>query len=153
MLRTNSLTQLCHIDQGKHILDVGCGVGKAACARARRNGCQVVGIDLSPRMVEWATGSNAFFSLTVRIQKERSHAVATGGPYRFVRHPSYAGGILFELAAPIMLGSWWALIPGGLNAILFVIRTALEDKTLQAELDGYQEYAQRTRYRVLPGIW
>jgi protein-S-isoprenylcysteine O-methyltransferase Ste14 len=91
--------------------------------------------------------------LTVRIQKERGHAVATGGPYRFVRHPSYVGGILFELAAPILLGSWWALIPGMLNAILFVVRTALEDKTLQAELDGYQDYAARVRYRLLPGVW
>ncbi len=108
---------------------------------------------LSYALVVWATGSNAFFSLTVRIQKERGHAVATGGPYRFVRHPSYVGGILFELAAPIMLGSWWALIPGGLNAILFVVRTALEDRTLQAELKGYTAYAQHTRYRLLPGVW
>ncbi len=104
-------------------------------------------------MVEWATGSNAFFSLTVRIQKERGQAVVEGGPYRFVRHPSYVGGILFELAAPIMLGSWWALIPGGLDAVLFVIRTALEDKTLQAELDGYPAYTERTRYRLVPGVW
>jgi protein-S-isoprenylcysteine O-methyltransferase Ste14 len=108
---------------------------------------------LSYALVVWATGSNAYFSLTVRIQKERGHAVATGGPYRFVRHPSYVGGILFELAAPILLGSWWALIPGMLNAILFVVRTALEDKTLQAELDGYQDYAARVRYRLLPGVW
>jgi len=85
-------------------------------------------------MVEWVTGSNAFFSLTVRIQKERGQAVVEGGPYRFARHPSYVGTILFELAAPIILGSWWALIPGRLNAILFVVRTALEDGALQAEL-------------------
>jgi len=108
---------------------------------------------LSYVLVVWATGSNAFFSLTVRIQQERGHAVATGGPYRFVRHPSYFGGILIEMAVPIMLGSWWALIPGGLDAILFVIRTALEDKTLQAELDGYQAYAERVQYRLLPGVW
>lgn len=117
---------------------------------------QVVGFViamLSYALVVWATGSNAFFSLTVRIQKERGHAVATGGPYRFVRHPSYVGGILFELAAPILLGSWWALIPGGLNAILFVVRTALEDRTLQKELDGYMAYAERTRYRLLPSVW
>lgn len=117
---------------------------------------QVIGFAiamLSYALVVWATGSNAFFSLTVRIQKERGHAVTTGGPYRFVRHPSYVGGILFELAAPIMLGSWWALIPGGLNAILFVIRTALEDRTLRQELDGYTAYAERTRYRLLPGVW
>jgi protein-S-isoprenylcysteine O-methyltransferase Ste14 len=108
---------------------------------------------LSYALVVWATGSNAFFSLTVRIQKERGHAVATGGPYRFVRHPSYVGGILIELAVPIMLGSWWALIPGGLDAILFIVRTALEDRTLQKELDGYKDYAARVRYRLLPGVW
>jgi protein-S-isoprenylcysteine O-methyltransferase Ste14 len=104
-------------------------------------------------LVVWATGSNAFFSQIVRVQKERGHAVATGGPYRFVRHPSYVGTILVELAIPIMLGSWWALIPGGLDAILFVVRTALEDKTLQAELDGYSDYAARVCYRLLPGVW
>ncbi len=107
---------------------------------------------LAYALVVWATASNAFFSLTTRIQHERSHAVATGGPYRFVRHPAYVGGILFELAAPVLLGSWWALIPGGLNALLFVIRTGLEDKTLRAELDGYPAYATRTRYRLLPGV-
>jgi len=104
-------------------------------------------------LVVWATAANAFFSQIVRIQKERGHTVATGGPYQFVRHPGYVGTILFELATPIMLGSWWALIPGGLSALLFVVRTALEDKTLLEELDGYREYAERTRYRLLPGIW
>jgi protein-S-isoprenylcysteine O-methyltransferase Ste14 len=104
-------------------------------------------------LVVWATGSNAYFSQTVRIQQERGHAVATGGPYRFVRHPGYVGTILFELASPIMLGSWWALIPGGLDAVLFVVRTALEDKTLQRELGGYAEYAEQTRHRLLPGVW
>lgn len=108
---------------------------------------------LAYALVVWATASNAFFSQIVRIQKERGHTVATGGPYRFVRHPGYVGTILFELAVPVMLGSWWALIPGGLSALLFVVRTALEDKTLQEELDGYREYSQRVRYRLLPGIW
>ena len=101
----------------------------------------------------WAMAANAFFSKVVRIQEDRGHAVATGGPYRYVRHPGYIGTIIFELATPIMLGSLWALIPGGLAALLFVVRTALEDKTLLEELDGYTEYAQQTRYRLLPGIW
>ena len=104
-------------------------------------------------LVVWATAANAFFSQIVRIQKERGHTVATGGPYQFVRHPGYVGTILVELATPIMLGSWWALIPGGLGALLFVVRTALEDRTLREELEGYREYAQRVRYRLLPGIW
>ncbi|HEC34856.1 MAG TPA: isoprenylcysteine carboxylmethyltransferase family protein, partial [Chloroflexi bacterium] len=91
-------------------------------------------------LVVWATVANPFFSQVVRIQKERGHTVATGGPYRFVRHPGNVGTILFEIAVPVMLGSWWALIPGGLSALLSVVRTALEDKTLLDELDGYREY-------------
>jgi protein-S-isoprenylcysteine O-methyltransferase Ste14 len=101
----------------------------------------------------WAMGANAFFSKIVRIQKDRGHAVATGGPYRYLRHPGYLGTIVFELATPIMLGSLWALIPGGLGALLLIIRTVLEDRTLHEELDGYEKYAQKVRYRLLPGIW
>jgi protein-S-isoprenylcysteine O-methyltransferase Ste14 len=108
---------------------------------------------LSYALVVWATASNIFFSQIVRIQPERGHAVATGGPYHYVRHPAYVGAILYELAVPFLLASWWALIPGGLNAILLVLRTALEDRTLEAELTGYVDYARQVRYRLLPGIW
>jgi protein-S-isoprenylcysteine O-methyltransferase Ste14 len=101
----------------------------------------------------WATASNAFFSQILRIQSERGHSVATGGPYRYVRHPAYLGTILYELAVPVLLASWWALIVGGLNAILLIIRTDLEDRTLQAELSGYDDYARQVRYRLLPRIW
>ncbi len=101
----------------------------------------------------WATAANAFFSLIVRIQQERGHTVVAGGPYRFVRHPAYVGGIAIYIATPVMLGSLWALIPGGLSAVLMIVRTALEDKTLLNELDGYREYAGRVRYRLIPGIW
>jgi protein-S-isoprenylcysteine O-methyltransferase Ste14 len=104
-------------------------------------------------LVVWATASNAFFSQVVCIQSERGHVVASGGPYRWVRHPGYAGMMLFELTVPVLLGSWWAYIPGVLNAALFVLRTALEDRTLRDELGGYAEYAARVRYRLLPGIW
>ncbi len=104
-------------------------------------------------LVVWATASNAFFSQVVRIQSERDHVVVTGGPYRYVRHPAYLGTILYELAVPILLASWWALVVGGLNVILFVLRTALEDRTLQGELSGYDDYARQVRYRLLPGIW
>jgi len=104
-------------------------------------------------LVVWATASNAFFSQIVRIQLERGHTVATRGPYRTVRHPAYAGAILYELAVPFLLASWWTLMPGALSAILFILRTALEDRTLQAELAGYADYARQTPYRLLPGIW
>jgi len=104
-------------------------------------------------LVVWATAANAFFSQIVRLQTERGHAVATGGPYRYVRHPAYLGAILYELAAPVLLASWWALIPSGLNAVLLVLRTVLEDRALQAELAGYADYARQVRHRLLPGIW
>lgn len=101
----------------------------------------------------WAMMANAYFSKIVRIQDDRGQTVATGGPYRYVRHPGYTGTVLFELTTPFMLGSLWALIPGGLAAILMIVRTALEDKTLQEELAGYKEYTEQTRYRLLPGVW
>jgi protein-S-isoprenylcysteine O-methyltransferase Ste14 len=104
-------------------------------------------------LVVWATGTNAYFSQTARIQTERGHRVVTSGPYHFVRHPGYIGMILFELASAIMLGSWWALLLSGVSTVLFIIRTALEDKMLHDELQGYTDFAQQTRYRLIPGIW
>lgn len=104
-------------------------------------------------LVVWATASNAFFSQIVRIQAERGHTVVRGGPYRYVRHPAYIGAILFELAVPVLLASWPALIISGLSVLLLILRTALEDRTLQAELSGYTGYARQVRYRLLPGIW
>ncbi len=101
----------------------------------------------------WAMVTNRFFSAVVRIQTDRGHTVVADGPYRWVRHPAYAGGVIANLAVPLMLGSAWALIPGVLTAGLTVLRTSLEDRTLQAELPGYADYTQRTRYRLLPGVW
>jgi protein-S-isoprenylcysteine O-methyltransferase Ste14 len=101
----------------------------------------------------WAMASNAFFAEGVRIQTERGHTVATGGPYGCIRHPGYAGAILSMLATPFLLGSLWAVIPSLVAALLYVARTWLEDKTLMEELPGYTAYARRTRSRLLPGIW
>ena len=101
----------------------------------------------------WATASNAFFSLIVRIQTERGHTVATGGPYQFVRHPGYVGTILAYIGTPLILGSAIAIALGIVTALLIIARTALEDRTLIAELAGYTEYAARVRYRLLPGVW
>jgi protein-S-isoprenylcysteine O-methyltransferase Ste14 len=102
-------------------------------------------------LVIWATYSNRFFTTTVRIQ--RDHTVQTGGPYRFVRHPGYVAAILYNLATPFMLGSWWALIPMIFVAPLMIVRTALEDNLLQGQLAGYKEYAARVRYRLVQGVW
>jgi len=113
----------------------------------------IVAFVLGGALFSWAMVSNAYFSTVVRIQEERGHTVCTTGPYRFVRHPGYVGAIIQSLTLPLMLGSLWALIPGVLAALLIVTRTALEDRTLQEELDGYKDYAQRVRYRLLPGVW
>jgi protein-S-isoprenylcysteine O-methyltransferase Ste14 len=101
----------------------------------------------------WAMMTNRFFSPVVRIQEERGHHVITGGPYRFVRHPGYAGLIAFNLACAVALGSWWVLLPAAVYAGMVVRRTALEDRFLHAELKGYADYAARVRYRLLPGVW
>jgi protein-S-isoprenylcysteine O-methyltransferase Ste14 len=108
---------------------------------------------LGQLLFTWSMVSNPFFSTLVRIQVDRSHTVASSGPYRYVRHPGYVGYIAFTLATPLIFGSVWALVPAAITGILMVIRTALEDRTLRDELEGYREYSQRVRYRLLPGIW
>lgn len=101
----------------------------------------------------WAMAVNRFFSAVVRIQKDRGHAVVTAGPYRLVRHPSYLGGLFATLGIPLLLNSWWAFIPALGIVALTIVRTALEDRTLQQELPGYAAYARETRFRLLPGVW
>jgi protein-S-isoprenylcysteine O-methyltransferase Ste14 len=104
-------------------------------------------------LTAWAMKANRFFANTVRIQTERGHCVADTGPYALVRHPGYVGMMGFTLATPLVLGSALAFYPAVLCAGVFVIRTALEDRTLRAELAGYAAYAERTRYRLIPGLW
>ncbi len=102
----------------------------------------------------WALMENRFFSGTVRIQKERRHHVISSGPYAVVRHPGYAGALLTYLATPFLLDSLWTFAPVVFMTVVLLIRTDLEDRTLKHELPGYKEYAlQKTRYRLLPGIW
>ncbi len=108
---------------------------------------------LSGMLGHWAMLANPFFEKTARIQDDRGHRVATGGPYRFVRHPGYLAFIAMAFALPLGVGSAWALAAAGVNAALVVARTALEDRMLHRELPGYAEYARRTRYRLLPGLW
>lgn len=97
--------------------------------------------------------TNTYASVVARVQTERGHRVISSGPYRYIRHPMYAGNVLVGFALPLALGSWWALIPGALFAALFVYRTAQEDRLLQRDLEGYADYAARVRYRLLPGVW
>ena len=108
---------------------------------------------LSGLLIAWAMASNSFFAAVVRIQGERGHVVASGGPYRLVRHPGYLGAIAGNLATAVALGSLWAIVPPALGVAGYVVRTALEERTLHAELPGYAAYAQRVRYRLIPGLW
>jgi protein-S-isoprenylcysteine O-methyltransferase Ste14 len=104
-------------------------------------------------LASWAMIENAYFAGTVRIQAEQGHTVCTSGPYQVMRHPGYTGWAVGLLTVPLLLGSLWSLIPGGLAVLLLVVRTMLEDRLLREELDGYQEYAMQVRHRLVPGIW
>ncbi len=101
----------------------------------------------------WAMLENRYFSAVVRIQKDRKQTVVSTGPYRFVRHPSYIGGVVVFLCIPFILNSYWALIPAGVIIAGYLIRTAMEDRKLRAELEGYSDYARRVAWRWIPGIW
>ena len=104
-------------------------------------------------LFSWSMGVNPFFEKTVRIQSERGHRVIDTGPYAFVRHPGYLGFFGWCLSAPLLLGSWWAFVPAVLSVVGLVVRTALEDRTLRKELEGYEAYSKRVRHRLLPGVW
>lgn len=103
--------------------------------------------------IVWIMKENTYLSRFVEIQKERGHKVVTTGPYKFVRHPMYIGTTILLLALPAALGSLYTLIPAAFTVIFMIIRTSLEDKTLHRELEGYAAYAQKTKYRLIPGIW
>jgi len=113
----------------------------------------VFGFSAGLGLFGWAMISNAFFSTVVRIQADRGQTVSRAGPYRYVRHPGYLGAVVQSLAIPLLLGSWWSLIPGIAAAALMVIRTRFEDQVLQVELNGYSDFTKQVRYRLVPRIW
>jgi len=120
------------------------------------NWIQIIGlviIQIGSLIGTWAMLANRFFSSQVRIQTDRGHKVVKQGPYKYIRHPGYAGGLLSWLATPILFSSYWVIIPTILAITVNVIRTFKEDQTLQEELPGYDEYAKEVKYRLLPGIW
>ena len=104
-------------------------------------------------LVLWAFIVNNHFETTVRIQKDREHQVCVDGPYGWIRHPTYLAAVIGFILIPFILGTLLALIPCLMMSILFLIRTKLEDDTLLEELEGYQEYAQKTKHRLIPGVW
>ena len=108
---------------------------------------------VSSVLINWAMIENPYFEPTVRIQEDRGHRVVSSGPYGFVRHPGYLSGILWMSAIPLILGSLYAFVPVILYSALMILRTHLEDRTLHEELAGYLEYAEKVRYRLLPGVW
>ena len=108
---------------------------------------------LSIYLYSWSMWVNQWFSSTVRIQTDREQQVVQEGPYRYIRHPGYVAGIVMALSTAVALGSLWALIPAALVVLLLIIRTALEDRTLQNELPGYVEYARKVQYRLVPRLW
>lgn len=101
----------------------------------------------------WASSVNKFYSRLVRIQTERGHYVVTDGPYKVIRHPGYTGILIFMLTTALALDSLWTLTLSGALSLLLIIRTALEDKTLQEELEGYEAYMQNVRYKLVPWVW
>jgi protein-S-isoprenylcysteine O-methyltransferase Ste14 len=104
-------------------------------------------------VIYWCASANHFLSARSRIQSERGHIVVQHGPYRFVRHPLYASRIVLITGTALTLGSWIALVPAAMNAVLLVIRTSLEDRMLTTELPGYREYAKHVPERLVPGLW
>jgi protein-S-isoprenylcysteine O-methyltransferase Ste14 len=139
-----SIFPVSALDAGRfhwsHVPWWACGIGYVLLTAA-----MVVGT--------WAQAVNRFFEPTVRIQTDRGHHVIDTGHYAIVRHPGYVAACLFFAGIPLSLGSFWALIPAVISWLLLVVRTVLEDRTLQEELPGYKEYAQRVRYRLVPGVW
>ncbi|MFO8036578.1 MAG: isoprenylcysteine carboxylmethyltransferase family protein [Anaerolineales bacterium] len=97
--------------------------------------------------------ANPFFSGVVRIQADRDHRVVTGGPYRWIRHPGYAGALFTYLATPFFLDALWTFVPVVLIVVVVVIRTRLEDNSLEDKLAGYPDYQNKVPYRLFPGIW
>ena len=104
-------------------------------------------------LTSWAEAVNKFFEPVVRIQTDRGHKVIDTGPYAYVRHPGYLAGFGVSAGSALALGSLWALVPAAVACALLVLRTHWEDQTLREELAGYEEYTQRTRYRLVPGVW
>jgi protein-S-isoprenylcysteine O-methyltransferase Ste14 len=112
-----------------------------------------IAIAVSLAIVQWTVLENRYAVVVVRVQRERGQHVISTGPYRFVRHPMYAGAILLFVGTPLLLGSWYGLIGAAIIIALFCYRITIEERTLRAELEGYVEYTARVPYRMIPGVW
>jgi protein-S-isoprenylcysteine O-methyltransferase Ste14 len=97
--------------------------------------------------------ANSFAAPVVKIQADRRQTVVTTGPYGHVRHPMYAGALLFFTGTSLLLGSWWGLAVVPVLAVLLGIRIQIEEKALRAGLEGYAAYAAHVRDRLIPRVW
>jgi protein-S-isoprenylcysteine O-methyltransferase Ste14 len=97
--------------------------------------------------------ANTYAAAAVRVQAERGHRVVTDGPYAVVRHPMYAGAVLYFLGTPLLLGSWYGLAFAPVLIAFLAVRAVMEERMLTRALDGYPAYAARVRYRLVPYIW
>jgi protein-S-isoprenylcysteine O-methyltransferase Ste14 len=100
-----------------------------------------------------AMTENRFFSVVIRIQNDRGHRVVDTGPYAVIRHPGYAGMIVGVPLMAIALGSWWAFGLASVYSLLILRRVVLEDRFLRQNLPGYLDYAERVKWRLIPGAW
>jgi protein-S-isoprenylcysteine O-methyltransferase Ste14 len=112
-----------------------------------------IGFALSIYVFHIVMRENSYASAVVKVDAERGHKVISTGPYAWVRHPMYSGAILYFIGAPLLLGSWYALAIGILLIGILALRSVWEEQTLATELEGYADYAQRVRYRLVPGVW
>ncbi len=96
---------------------------------------------------------NSYLSTVVRIQAERGHSVVSSGPYRFMRHPMYAGMLLFVIGTSLLLGSGYGVLAGLVFVLAVARRAVLEERVLREELQGYEAYMQQVKYRLIPYVW
>jgi protein-S-isoprenylcysteine O-methyltransferase Ste14 len=139
-----------------HLVVAGLDVGRLHWSDGMADGLRVAGlcgVAAGFGLGLWSMVVNPFFSALVRIQEERGHAVVTRGPYGVVRHPGYAGYILGFAASPLALGSWYSGVPALVFCLLLWRRTRIEDRFLLKNLPGYGAYAERVRFRLVPGVW
>jgi protein-S-isoprenylcysteine O-methyltransferase Ste14 len=108
---------------------------------------------VSTVFIIWVFRENSFAAAVVKVQSDRGHHVISSGPYAFVRHPMYSAAVLYFVGSALLLGSWWGVALSPIFAVLFGIRTGIEENTLMTGLPGYADYAARVRYRLVPGVW
>ena len=139
-----------------HLVVAGLDIGRYHWSGEMTTGIQMaalVGLTASVALSVWAASVNRFFSPVVRIQAERGHSVVTSGPYRWIRHPGYTATFGSMLCGGPALDSWWSMLPLAPLLILILRRTIIEDWYLRERLEGYVDYAERVRYRLIPGVW